>query len=286
MKTLFNTGTPVIAMVHAQALPGRPRHDTTNGMRQIQQALKHDLDALQQAGVDGLLFCNEADLPYKLQTGPETAAALAALIGALKPEITCPFGVDIVWDPAASLAVARATGASFVREVFTGVHESDLGLMQPAFGDQETGAIKVFANITPEFASSLGSRTTAQRARSAVYLGVDAVLITGPITGSPTSIAELKKIKAAVPGTPVLASTGVTADTVRETLQVADGVIVGTHLKVDGITWNPVDPARAARFMAEVRKAEVRKAEVRKAGVRKAEVRKAEVRKAAGKVRK
>jgi hypothetical protein len=134
MKTLFNTGKPVIAMLHAQALPGRPRHDTAKTVQQIKDALKHDLDALQQVGVDGLLFCNEADLPYKLQTGPETAAAMAALIGELKPEITCPFGVDIVWDPAASLAVARATGASFVREVFTGVHESDLGLMPPPRG--------------------------------------------------------------------------------------------------------------------------------------------------------
>ena len=41
---------------------------------------------------------------------------------------------NLVWDPIASLAVARATGASFVREVFTGVFESDLGMMRPDFG--------------------------------------------------------------------------------------------------------------------------------------------------------
>lgn len=252
--TAFKTSKPVIAMLHARALPGRPRHDRSAPLNQIKDALARDLEALQQAGVDGLLFCNEADLPYRLATGPETASAMAALIGELRSEIKCPFGIDIVWDPAASLAVARATGASFVREVFTGVHESDLGLMQPSFENAKT---KVFANITPEFASSLGHRTLAQRARGAVYLGADAVLITGPITGSPTSLGELRKVKAAVPGTPVLASTGVTADTVKETLEVADGVIVGTSLKRDGITWNPVDPARAAAFMAEATKAVV-----------------------------
>ena len=248
-QRLFGTGKPVIAMLHARALPGRPRHDTTRHLKPILDALARDLDALQTAGVDGVLFCNEADLPYRLRTGPETAAAMAALVGELSQEIHVPFGIDIVWDPVASLAVARAAGACFVREVFTGVYESDLGLMRPDIG---AGAedVAVFANVTPEFASPLGHRTTAERARGAVFLGVDAILITGPITGLPTSIEELQTVKAAVPGTPVLASTGVTAGTIRRTLETADGAIVGTHLKRDGVTWNPVDPVRAAALMA------------------------------------
>jgi uncharacterized protein len=254
LHNLFGTGKPIIAMLHARALPGRPRHDAPAGMKPILDALARDLDALQAAGVDGLLFCNEADLPYRLQTGPETAAAMAALTGELKYEIHVPFGIDIVWDPVASLAVARAAGACFVREVFTGVYESDLGLMQPA-ADPTQQDIAVFANITPEFASPLGHRTTAERARGAVFRGVDAILITGPITGLPTDLAQLRAVKAAVPGTPVLASTGVTVGTIKRTLEAADGAIVGTHLKHDGVTWNPVDPVRAAAFMAAATRA-------------------------------
>jgi hypothetical protein len=250
LKNLFATAKPVIAMLHARALPGRPRHDPVQNLEPIRDALARDLDALQAAGVDGLLFCNEADLPYRLETGPETAAAMAALVGELGKKIHVPFGIDIVWDPVASLAVARATGACFVREVFTGTYESDLGLMKPGAKEARRQDVAVFANITPEFASPLGRRTLEERARSAALLGVDAILITGPITGLPTSIEELKTVKAAVPGTPVLASTGVTAGTIRRTLKTADGVIVGTHLKHDGITWNPVDPARAVAFMA------------------------------------
>jgi uncharacterized protein len=254
LKNLFGTAKPVIAMMHAGALPGRPRHDPTQNLKPILDALARDLDALQTAGVDGLLFCNEADLPYRLRTGPETAAAMAALTGELKNEIHVPFGIDIVWDPAASLAVARATGACFVREVFTGVYESDLGLMKPATEATQQD-VAVFANITPEFASPLGHRTTAERARGAVSRGVDAILITGPVTGLPTSLEELRTVKAAVPGTPVLASTGVTAGTIKRTLETADGAIVGTHLKHDGVTWNPVDPVRAAAFMAAATRA-------------------------------
>ena len=256
----FGTDKPILAMCHLPALPGRPRHDPIAGMGRIVDSLAHDLPILHEAGVDGLLFCNEADLPYQLQVGPEIPAAMAAAIGQLRAQIHVPFGVNIVWDPRASLAVARATGATFVREVFTGVYESDLGIMQPDFGSIAAyqtmiGAqdVALFSNITPEFASSLGNRTIAQRAQSAAFLGVDVILISGLITGMSIDLADLRAAKRAAPGTPVLANTGVRAETVAEILSVADGALVGTTLKRDGVTWNPVDRDRALRFMDTVR---------------------------------
>jgi predicted TIM-barrel enzyme len=45
----------------------------------------------------------------------------------------------------------------------------------------------------------------------------------------------------------------VRADTVAEIFKVADGAIVGTSLKVDGNTWNAVDPDRAKRLMEAAR---------------------------------
>jgi hypothetical protein len=262
LKDLFGVAKPVIAMVHLPGLPGRPRHDRRAGMRAITDTVAADIAALQEAGVDGLLFCNEADLPYQLGVGPEATAAMAAVIGAVRCELSTPFGVNLVWDPVASLAVARATGASFVREVFTGVYESDLGVMRPDLGAiaayrSGIGAetVALFSNITPEFASSMASRTVAQRARSAAFLGVDALLVSGAITGEPTDLDQLRAAKTAAPGVPVLANTGVTADTVAGVLAVADGAIVGTSLKQDGITWNPVDPVRAQALMTAARQA-------------------------------
>jgi membrane complex biogenesis BtpA family protein len=185
---------------------------------------------------------------------------MAAVIGEVRSRISRPFGVNLVWDPISSLAVARATGASFVREVFTGVFESDHGIMRPDFGAiaayrEHIGAssVAMFSNITPEFASPLGTRTIGARAKSAAFLGVDAILISGQITGTPLDLDELRAAKDAVPATPVLANTGVRIDTVAEILAIADGVLVGTSLKVDGVTWNPVDPERAQRFMDVVR---------------------------------
>jgi hypothetical protein len=262
LRDLFGVSKPIIAMVHLLALPGRPRHDRDAGIRPIVDAVARDVRALQDAGVDGLLFCNEADLPYQLGVGVEATAAMAAVIGEVRCDIRVPFGVNLVWDPVSSLAVARAAGAAFVREVFTGVYESDLGLMRPDYGSiaayqAQIGADRValLANITPEFASPLGHRSVGERARSAAFLGVDAILISGPITGVPTDIRLLREAKHAAATTPVLANTGVTADTVQDILAVADGAIVGTTLKRDAVTWNAVDPDRAAAFMAAAARA-------------------------------
>ena len=93
------------------------------------------------------------------------------------------------------------------------------------------------------------------RARSAKYLGVDAILISGQITGTATRVAEISEAKEAVPDMPVLANTGVREETVDEILSIADGVFVGTSLKRDGVIWNPVDPERAVRFMNAVHRA-------------------------------
>src|SRR3712207_4243693 len=182
---------------------------------------------------------------------------MTRIIAELRPRDR-PFGVDFLWDPTAALAMAHATGASFMREVVTGVYESDMGLWQPdaaalyryrrAIGAER---VKVFASVTPEFAGPLGGRAPAERARSAlVSTMVDAILVAGPRAGAAPDLSDLVAVKHAVgDDVPVLLNTGARAEMIGEFLAIADGVIVGSSLKVDGYTWNPVDPPRVRAFM-------------------------------------
>ena len=111
-------------------------------------------------------------------------------------------------------------------------------------------------NVCAEFADSLDRRSLADRARSAVFSSIpDAVLVSGAITGEAARMEDLEEVKAALPDTPVLANTGVKHDTVAEVLALADGCVVGSSLKVDGNTWNAVDPERAKDFMDRARAA-------------------------------
>ena len=261
LETLFGRSKPVIAMMHLLPLPGRPLYDSQGGTRAIVEALRRDLDILQEGGVDGLLFCNEGDRPYPLHTDRAPIAAMAAAIGELRPRIRLPFGVDMLWDPMAALAVAQGVGASFVREVFTGVYDSDMGLWQPDAAAaldyrRQIGAenVRLFFNIEPEFARPVSPRPIGAVARSVVVSSLaDAILISGAMAGAEANLEHIREARVAIPTTPVLANTGVKIETVRQTLAVADGVIVGTGLKFDGYTWNPVEPERVRRFMEEVR---------------------------------
>jgi membrane complex biogenesis BtpA family protein len=247
----------VIAMAHIGALPGTPLYDAKGGMGRLIDGVVADILALQAGGVDAIMFGNENDRPYVFKAPAEGIAAMTAVISAAKPALQVPFGVNFLWDAAASVAIAAATGASFVREIMTGLFASDMGLWNPDCAGvarlrRNLGRddLKLLFNINAEFAHSLDQRPIELRARSAVFSSLaDAVLVSGPLTGQPVDRSDLRKVCAAVDAVPVFANTGVTIDNVEDILDMAAGVVIGTHFKADGITWNPVDGARVARFM-------------------------------------
>jgi membrane complex biogenesis BtpA family protein len=256
---LFNTSKPIIAMAHIPALPGTPLYDMKKGMEHVVESVRRDVKHLVDGGVDAIMFCNEDDRPYVFEAGIEQVAAMSRVIVENRPS-GIPFGVDFLWDPKASIAMANATGASFMREVITGTYESDMGLWSPDAGgfarfraNIGAGDVRVFYNVVPEFASPLGLRTPVELAHSTVVSSLaDVILVSGKMAGSEADLSIIEAIKEKV-DVPVLVNTGVKLHNVEEYLSVADGAIVGSSLKVDGYTWNPVDPKRVKAFMCKVR---------------------------------
>jgi uncharacterized protein len=260
-RRAFGETKPVIAMVHLGALPGTPLHDQEAGLEELVLRARADLVALQAAGFDAVMFGNENDRPYEFEVDTASTATMAYVIGRLRQDIAVPFGVNVLWDPMSTMALAASTGAAFVREIFTGSYASDMGVWTPDAGKAiryrdrlGRSDLAVLYNVSAEFAYSLDRRSLADRARSAVFSSIpDAILVSGAITGEAAAMSDLEAVKKALPGTPVLANTGVKHATVAEVLKVADGCIVGSSLKVDGNTWNAVDKERAAEFMRIVR---------------------------------
>ncbi len=252
---------PIVAMVHFKPLPGSSAYDAAGGMEAIIEGAARDIEALQAAGVDAMMFGNEGDRPYRTKASGAGLAAMAAAIGALKPLLKVPFGVNYLWDPLATVQLAVATGAAFAREIFTGVYASDMGVWAPdaaaaleeraRLGRQD---LTLLFNINAEFAAPLDTRPVETRARSAAFSSLaDVICVSGGMTGEGVEVSGLAKVKRALPATPVFANTGVRIDTVAEILKHADGCVVGTHFKIGGDTWAPVDPERALRFMDFVR---------------------------------
>ena len=124
-------------------------------------------------------------------------------------------------------------------------------------GTPSVDNLAIFANITPEFASSIGQRTPAQMAKSTVVSSLpDVILVSGPMAGSQPDVKTVADVREAVEKEiPVLLNTGARSTTIKEFFKHADGCIVGSDLKRDGYTWNEVDPERAKRFIDAARSA-------------------------------
>lgn len=260
MEELIGVKKPIIAMCHLLALPGDPEFDEIGGMKTVVDWARKDLIALQNGGVDAIMFSNEFSMPYLTKVHTVTVASMARIIGELKSEIHVPFGVNVLWDPAASLDLAVATDALFVREIFSGVYASDFGLWNPNCGEIVrhqhaigAGNVKLLFNILPEAAKYLGDRDIVEVAKSTVFNHKpDVLCVSGLVAGTQTDSSILKKVKDAVPNTPVFVNTGMRLENVEEQLAISDGAVVGTTFKYDGIFENHVDEKRVAVFMAKV----------------------------------
>jgi membrane complex biogenesis BtpA family protein len=260
LQEMFSVPKPIIAMCHLLALPGDPDYNVAKGVEWVIENARSDLRALQDGGVNGVMFSNEASLPYLTHVEPITYVTMARVIGELRSEIKIPYGVNVLWDPKASIDLAMATGATFVREIFTGVYASDFGLWNTNCGEVirhqrsiHADHVKLLFNIVPEAAVYMGHRDIGDIARSTVFnTHPDALCVSGLTAGVETSTETLHLVKQAVPGTPVFANTGVRPDNVQKQLEIADGAIVGTAFKVDGYIWNKVDVRRVKEFMGVV----------------------------------
>src|ERR1700761_1000050 len=261
LTDVFKSPKPVIAMLHLSALPGDPGYDTTAGISAVVARAKRELDALQAGGVDGVMISNEFSLPYLTQTEPITAISMARVIAELLPDLSVPYGVNVLWDGRASIDLAVATGAQWVREIFTGVYASDFGLWNTNVGEvarhrHRIGAdqVKLLFNIVPESARYLGDRSLQSITQSTVFATLpDGICVSGLTAGAPTDSQSLKIVKGAAANVPVFVNTGVRDDNVAEQLAIADGAVVGTYFKEDGVFENRVSLPRVQKLMAAVR---------------------------------
>jgi len=258
---VFSVEKPIVAMLHLSALPGDPEFDSLAGIAAVVDRARSELATLQEGGVDGILISNEFSRPYLTKTEPITSISMARIIGELLDEIVVPFGVNVLWDGSASIDLAVATGARFVREIFTGVYASDFGLWNTNIGEvarhrQRIGGadVKLFFNIVPESAKYLADRDLAAIAKTTVFATLpDALCVSGLTAGAPTDTQSVATVKAAAGEVPVFVNTGVRANNVGDQLSVADGAIVGTYFKENGVFENRADLARVEELMGAAR---------------------------------
>ena len=251
----------LIGMVHVPALPGTPLHVLS--MEEIVARCVADARVLAEAGFGALFVENFGDRPFAAErVEPASIAGLAVVVTAVRQAVGLPVGVNVLRnDAAGALGVAAACGARFVRvNVHVGVAATDQGVITGRadatlrYRKQLGARVAVFADVHVKHATPISTPDLAEAARETAYRGLaDALIVSGPATGSPVELSHLDVVRQAVPDRRLFVGSGATAATVRELLTRATGVIVGTALKRDGDVDQPVDPERARAFVAAAR---------------------------------
>jgi hypothetical protein len=261
LDSILGAGTAIVGMIHLRALPGSPRW--AGSMDAVIQAALDDARALAEGGADALLVENHGDMPFApARVDAGTVAAMAVAVRAVRAATPLPIGVNVLKSDALSaLAVAAATGALFIRvNVHVGAVVADQGLLQSTSYESLRYRrllgldIKILADVQAKHAVPLAPVPIELETRDAVSRGLaDGLVVSGVATGEPTAMADLRKVRGAAPGMPLLVGSGATADNAAELLSVADGLIVGTSVKRDGVLANPVDPDLVRRLVDAAR---------------------------------
>ena len=251
----------LIGMVHLQPLPGAPRFG--GSMTAVVDRAIADAATLEHAGFDAVLVENFGDAPFYASTVPPvTIAAMSTAATHVIESVSIPVGVNVLRNDAeGAIAVAAASGASFIRvNVLSGTMFTDQGIVEGRAAEvarlrsQIAPSVQVFADVFVKHATPPAGTDLLRTAEDLCNrAAADALILSGAGTGIPANLEPVESLRLACPHLPILVGSGATAETIARILEQVDGVIVGTDLEVDGRTAHPIDPERAARFVAAAR---------------------------------
>jgi uncharacterized protein len=258
MTSLFPRPKPVIGVIHVGALPGTPRSSQT--ISELVMTARDEAKLYRESGVDGVIIENMHDVPYlRGEVGPEIVAAMTAIGSEVKTECGLPVGVQILAGAnIEAMAVAHAAGLDFIRaEGYAYAHVADEGLIQASAAKllryrRMIGAtrVQVWTDVKKKHAAHAitADVSLGETAETVEFMGADCVIVTGSVTGAPPKVADVKEAKAHC-HLPVFLGSGISENNITEFYDDADGFIIGSAFKLDGLWSNTIEPVRVTRFM-------------------------------------
>ncbi len=260
---MIDLPTPaLIGVIHLPALPGSPAHQLP--IEEIADRAEAEARTLESAGFDAAIVENFGDMPLSPgPLSPASVAAMAVVADRVRRETGLRIGINALRnDPLAALGIAAAVEAVLIRvNVHTGVYATDQGMIEGRADETLRyrkllgKRIAILADVHVKHAAPVSHPDITQAAKDIAYRGLaDALIVTGPATGEPVNIDELRRVREAVPDRRLFVGSGATAEMVEKLLTVADGVIVGTGIKSGGDASRPIDSGLAEAFARAVGK--------------------------------
>lgn len=264
LSAIFGTRQPIVGMVHCWPLPGAPGY-TGYGMGTIVEHALRDADALAEGGCDGIIVENMWDIPFRAGShiAPESIAAHAVVAAKVRERVALPLGVNVVHNGGlALLGIAVAAGASFVRVcMFTGAGVWDAGSWDEGCAAEllrrrkelHAEGVKLLCDVDKKHSVRFPGIDLATHIEWTRFFGADALIVSGKMTGDAPALDKVTEARRCAAQMPILVGSGADERNVAALLSVADGVIVGSSVKVDGDVSQPVDVARVKAFVRAAR---------------------------------
>ena len=245
----------MIGMIHLGALPGSPGNKLD--VESLEASSLQDLMVLEKSGFDAAIVENISDEPFIVDSMElETFSAYVAILRTITKKAKIDIGVSVqmnLWRE--MLAASTATGASFVRiSAFTEERICAEGRIGPVAADALryrraiNSKVRIAADVQVKHSFPIISEEHSDYFAQMADRFADYVIVTSSSTGKAVDIEYLSRMRKILKK-PVWVGSGVSEDNIRDILRVADGAIVGTSIKKDGLTANPVDMDRASRIV-------------------------------------
>jgi uncharacterized protein len=261
LNQIFQTKNPIIGVVHLLPLPTSARWG--GSLKAVIERAEQEATALAAGGIDGIIVENFFDAPFtKDQVNPAVISAMTLIVDRLMNLVVVPVGINLLRNDAkGALAIASCVNAHFIRvNVLNGIMATDQGLIEGNAHEllrfrRELGSdIAIFADVLVKHARPLGTPNLTTAVQDTIERSLaDAVILSGWATGSPPTLEDLELATAAAKGTPVLIGSGANWDNIGQLMQAADGAIVASSLKRQGIINETIDPIRVAQFIEAAR---------------------------------
>ena len=259
---MFGKEKIALGMVQLPPLPGTYLYEGQPFQEIVDYALR-EASSLADNGFDGFILQNFEDGPTKQLSTMETVAYMTRVAVHLRetfPDMI--LGILVNWDGAASLAVAEAAGADFIRveHVYTRGEMTTFGYIEGQcivvcnLRKRLNSKVKVLADVYACHSVPVAPLPVREAAAETVrYAYADGLFLSaGTVDEAMEMAAQVREV---LPDTPLIIGGGTNGGNIRRVLQAFDGACVGAWIK-DGNLKNPVNRERAREYMSQVREAE------------------------------
>ncbi len=259
----------VIGVIHLPRLPSTLYR--AEGLEQVVERAVSEAMTLEELGFSGVLVENYGDYPYEKRVlDPLTISAMSIVVREVVKSVSIPVGLNLLRNSGReAYAIAIATGARFIRvNALTETLVTDSGILEPEAPllrvlRANYPGISVFGDVMCKHGVSLNTVLYAGTREDAVRVavedlvergGADYVVVTGARTGEAPGLDMVSLVKR-YSSRPVVIGSGSNPGNLGALLSVADGVIVGSYIRVGGRAGNPLDPARARAYISAFKSA-------------------------------